>query len=188
MQYLTVLMMTEIKIPLSKTKILLLLLGSTAFVIAGISFIIAPETFISSICRSTQFIRLAGIASVLFFGAAAIYGARKFFDKSIGLTIDDNGINDNTNASSAGLINWTDIREIKTHQVMSTKFLLIFIDNPEKYLERASRFKRQLMRANMKMYGTPLSITSNTLKYSYNELEKIILESFKEQHEKMLST
>ena len=177
--------MTKVEIPLSKTKICLLLIGSIVFVIAGILFIITPETFISFIHPNPDTIRIAGIASVLFFGAASIYGARKFFDKSIGLTIDDNGINDNTNASSAGLINWSDITEIKTKQVMSTKFLLIFISNPDKYLDRASGFKRKLMKGNMKMYGTPLSITSNTLKYSFSDLEKLILGRLKDQQEGM---
>jgi hypothetical protein len=177
--------MTKVEIPLSKTKISLLLVGSIAFVIGGIFFIITPETFISVIFPNLELIRVAGIASILFFGATSIYGARKFVDKSVGLTIDDNGITDNTNASSAGLINWGDITEIKTKQVMSTKFLLIFISNSDKYLDRVSGLKRRLMRGNMKMYGTPLSITSNTLKYSFNDLEKLILHRLKEQRERV---
>jgi len=69
--------------------------------------------------------------------------------------------------------------EIKTEQVMSTKFLLIEVKNPEKYIGKAkSRMKARLMKTNMKMYGTPLSITSNTLKYDFNELEKLIQTEF----------
>ena len=177
--------MTKVEIPLSKAKILLLLIGSIAFVIAGILFIITPDTFISTIFRNRDLIIFVGIAGVVFFGAAGVYGARKFFDKSFGLTLDDNGITDNTNASSAGLIYWNDITEIKTKQVMSTKFLLIFIRNPDKYLERVSGFKRKLMKGNMKMYGTPLSITSNTLKYNFKDLEKLILDRLKEQQKIM---
>jgi hypothetical protein len=177
--------MTKVEIPLSKTKICLLLIGSIAFVISGILFIITPDTFISFIHPNPNTIRIVGIASLLFFGATSIYGARKLFDKSVGLTIDDNGINDNTNASSAGLINWSDITKIKTKQVMATRFLLIFISNPNKYLDRVSGFRRKLMKGNMKMYGTPLSITSNTLKYNFKDLEKLILGKLKEQHERM---
>ena len=177
--------MTKVEISLSKAKILLLLISSIAFVTASILFITTPDTFISTIFRSRDLIILAGIAGVIFFGATGIYGARKFFDKSVGLIIDDNGITDNTNASSAGLIDWNDITEIKTKQVMSTKFLLIFVSNADKYLERVSGFKRKLMTGNMKRYGTPLSITSNTLKYNFNDLEKLILDRLKEQQEKM---
>ena len=103
------------------------------------------------------------------------------FDKTIGLTVDENGIFDNTNASSVGLINWKDITAIKTQQVASTKFLLIYTANPDYYLERVSGFKRKLLQGNNKVYGTPFSITSNTLKYNFSELEKLLMERFDEQ-------
>ena len=135
--------------------------------------------------KSVQAIRLGGIASVLLCGAAVIYGIRKLFDKRIGLKVDENGITDNTNAVSVGLINWTDITEIKTKQVRYTKFLLIFTSNPDKYLERVGTLQRKIMQANMLMYGTPLSISSNTLKYNFADLEKIILKFQKEQNKRI---
>lgn len=177
--------MNKIEIPLSKKKILLLLIGAIVFVILGVLFIMTPDTFFSQIFRNPETIKIAGIVAVLFFGAASIYGFIKLFDETIGLTIDGNGITDNTNASSVGLINWTDITEIKTEQVMSTKFLLIFITEPKKYLDRVNGFKRKLLNGNMKMYGTPLSITSNTLKYRFDDLEMVIKKRLKEQKEKM---
>ena len=177
--------MNRIEIPLSKTKISLLLAGALAFVILGVLFIVTPDTFVTNIFRNPQTIRIVGIAAVIFFGAAGAYGLRKLFDKTIGLIIDENGITDNTNASSVGLINWTDITEIRTEEVMSTKFLLIFIDNPDKYLVKVNGFKRKLLKGNMKIYGTPLSITSNTLKYDFNDLEKLIINRFNEEKERM---
>lgn len=177
--------MNKIEIPLSKTKILLLLIGAIAFVILGTLFLITPDTFISPIFRNPQAIRIAGIVAVLFFGAVGLYGFRKFFDKTIGLTIDENGITDNTNATSVGLIDWNDIVEIRTEQVMSTKFLMIFTSNPDKYMERVNGFKRKLMQGNIKMYGTPLSITSNTLRYDFDDLQRLIKDKLIEQKERM---
>ena len=40
------------------------------------------------------------------------------FDNNVGLTINDNGILDNTNDSSFGFIKWADITEIRTEQFM----------------------------------------------------------------------
>jgi hypothetical protein len=177
--------MKTIEIPLSKTKIFLILVLAIVFVILGILFTITPETFISTVFRNPQTIRLGGIASVLFCGSGVIYGIRKMFDKRIGLKIDENGITDNTNAVSVGLINWTDITEIKTEQVRSTKFLLIFTSNPDKYLDRVGALQRKIMKANMFMYGTPLSISSNTLKYNFVDLEKMIVKYHKDQNKKM---
>ncbi len=64
---------------------------------------------------------------------------------------------------------------------MSTKFLLICVENPEKYIGKTKNgMKAKLMRTNMKMYETPLSITSNTLKYNFIKLETLIQTAFKE--------
>ena len=107
------------------------------------------------------------------------------FDTKVGLTIDDTGIIDNTNASSIGLIKWTDITAIKTEQVMSTKFLLIYTNDPNRILESVKGIKRKLMTGNMKMYGTPLSITSNTLKYNFDDLERLLKGRLNEQRERI---
>lgn len=49
-----------------------------------------------------------------------------------------------------GLIEWNDITGICTEQVMSTKFLLIDIANPEKYIGKAKNIaQKKLMKANM---------------------------------------
>jgi len=166
--------MTEIKIPLSKKKNLLMLLGAAIFVVLGVLFVVRPENFTSQFHQNIALIRLVGMLSVVFFGACAIYGMIKIFDKKYGLIIDREGIIDNTNASSIGLINWADILSIETQNVMSTRFLLIFIKNPENYLNRAKGLKRKLLYANMKMYGTPLSIISNSIKFNFDDLEDLI--------------
>nr|WP_320036788.1 STM3941 family protein [uncultured Bacteroides sp.] len=177
--------MDKIEIQISKTKILFIIVGSLIFVIIGILFSLTPDMFITINHRNPEMIRIVGIAAILFFGATSVYGLRKLFDKSAGLIIDDYGITDNSNASSVGLIDWSDILEIKTEQVMSTRFLLIFVNNPDKYLERVNGFKQKLMEGNMKMYGTPLSITSNTLRYDFNDLERLIKEKLIENKENM---
>jgi hypothetical protein len=177
--------MTKIEIPLSKKRILLALFGALVFVVIGILFITIPDTFISPIFSTPQIIRIAGIPAVLFFGAVGIYIVKKLFDKRVGLTIDEKGILDNTNASSVGLIGWNDIVEIKTKQVMTTKFLLIFTKSPDEYIMRFNGFKRKLLQRNMKVYGTPLSITSSTLSYRFDDLERVIKNTLIVQREKM---
>jgi hypothetical protein len=172
----------KIEIPLSKKKIVLLLLGSIAFVAGGIWIATNPEKFTPNIFRITnpEIIRIGGIVGILFFSATGIYGIKKLFDKKVGLIIDSDGITDNSNISSIGLIKWNDIEQIRTKQVMSTKFLLIDIVNPKKYIGKAKNgMEAKLMKANMNMYETPFSITSNTLKYNFEELEKLIQTEFK---------
>jgi hypothetical protein len=166
--------MTEIRIPLSKKKNLLMLMGAAIFVLLGILFVVRPENFTSPFRQNIVLIRLVGILSIVFFGACAIYGMIKLFDKKYGLIINNEGIIDNTNASSIGLINWADILSVETRNVMSTRFLLIFIKNPGDYLNRTKGLKRKLLYANMRMYGTPLSVISNSVKFNFEDLESLI--------------
>ncbi|MCY2686784.1 STM3941 family protein [Salinimicrobium sp. TH3] len=173
-------MIEKIEIPLSKKKIIFLLGGGVILIAGGIWLAANPENFIPNLFRITDpdFIRFWGIAGIVFFGLALIFGIKKLFDKRSGLIIDQEGITDNSNASSIGLIKWADITDIRTEQVMSTKFFLIDVKNPEYYIENSnSRLKMKLLRANMSSYGTPLSITLSTLDYDFHRLEKLIKES-----------
>jgi len=175
--------MSKIEIPLSKTKLLFGIAGSILFVVLGLFLFI---TIADQQSRFNQtIVKGVGIAVILFFGATGIYGVKKMFGNAIGLTIDDSGIFDNTNASSIGLIKWTDITEVKVEQVASTKILLIHITNTEIYLDKAKGFRRKLMEGNNRMYGTPLSITSNTLKYNFGDLEELINDRLNEQRERI---
>jgi hypothetical protein len=170
--------MNKIEIPLSNKKLYIGIGCSLLFVALGFWILITPPDRISK--YNPFFIKSFGIASILFFGAAGLYGIKKILQSESGLEIDENGIFDNSNASSIGFVKWQDISSIQTEQVMSTKFLLIFIVDPDTYLEKVSGIKRKLSLANLKKYGTPISITSNTLKYDFDELENLINDKFLE--------
>jgi len=179
--------MTEIKIPLSKTKIMLLLIGALAFVAGGAWGILEPERF-ASIRYPKNLVFMSGLAGVLFFGLCFVFIAKKIFSGKPGLTINDNGIIDNSNATSIGLIEWNDITGIETIQVKtavyglfrtaaSPKMIIVKTKNPKKYIERSKNIiSKKAMEANNRMYGTPLTIISNSLKIKFSELEKMISE------------
>jgi len=175
-------MNTKIEIPLRKNKIAGITISSFVFVIAGIWLFINANDFQNHpliFFRNPIVVKIMGIAGTLFFTATGIFGIKKLFDKKPGLIIDQNGITDNTSALSTGLIEWKDILEINTKQVMTTRFLLIKVKKPEKYLEKAKNgMKAKLMKSNMKIYGTPLSISYNTLKYDFKKLQDLIQTEF----------
>src|SRR5690606_33169976 len=105
----------NIEIPLSKNKIILLSLGALIFVILGFWLAIDPENFKVSVFRyrSPELIRVVGFISIVFFGVCSFFIFKKVFDKKFGLIIDKNGITDNSNATSIGLVKWTDIIGIR---------------------------------------------------------------------------
>ena len=174
--------MNPIEIPLSKTKLLLGIVASIIFVV--LSFFLFTTIAEQQTRFSPVFAKSIGIVSILLFSITGVYGMRKLFDKRAGLIISDGGIIDNTSATSIGLIKWSEIILIQTEQVMSTKFLLIHITNPDNILEKVSGAKRKLMAANMKVYGTPLLIASTTLKYNFNDLKQLLIDKLLEYREK----
>ncbi|MDC8004915.1 hypothetical protein POV27_12705 [Aureisphaera galaxeae] len=168
-----------IEIPLSKKKIVLLVIAAFAFVLAGLWLVLDPERFADQLFGSTKTVIIVGVVGILFFGGTGIFVFRKLFDKKNGLVINFEGITDHSSGVSVGLIVWDDIVKIRRTAVMSTKFLLIHVKDPEKYIQKAgSKFKASVMRANMKTYGTPLSISSNTLQYDFDELEDLVYSQF----------
>jgi len=172
----------KIEIPLSKRKISLLLVAAIGFIFFGVLFIIMPESFTSQICRSPVVIRITGFFGITFFGVISFFLIRKLFDNRVGLKIDQYGITDNTNGTSIGLIEWKDITGVKKIQVTSNKILMLQTNKPEKYIERATNLiAKQAMKANYKMYGSPISILAQSLKISFDELETLILHEFQKR-------
>jgi hypothetical protein len=120
-------------------------------------------------------IRIIGIIGVAFFGLCLFFIFKKMFDKKYGLIIDKNGITDNSNAMSIGLVKWNDITGIKVLEVVNQKFIIINVSNPEYYIGlKKTGIGKMAMKANYKKYGSPISITANSLKLNFDGIKEII--------------
>ncbi|WP_370900061.1 STM3941 family protein [Chryseobacterium gossypii] len=172
--------MNTIKIHRSKKKLILLLLASLMFIFLGGWLAINPDKFVSVIFRNAFFIQVAGIVAIIFSGFCLIILLRNIFTNKFNLIINEKGIIDNSSYVGVGMIFWDDITSIKRIDVMSTKFLMINVKDPEKYINTQSNIKKKLLQRNLKAYGSPISISSNTLTCSFDELEKIILKYYNE--------
>jgi len=166
----------EIIIPLSKGKILLIVLGSIAFVVGGIYiFMLAHDQS----RYHPLFMQIVGVVGVVFFSWTGLMSLKKLFDPQPGLVINQKGITDNSSGVSVGFIPWQDITEIKSTQIALTKFLIVQLNNPEEYLDRSIRpLQKRLLKANYKKYGTPISISVNTLKVKFNPLVQMLTEAW----------
>ncbi len=169
----------KIEIQLSKIKLLLILLGSLTFVGLGLWFVINPPINHHYYHHSPTTILIAGYASIIFFGLCALLSIRKLADNRPGLIIDDLGISDNSSGVSCGQILWSDISNISILEIHRQKIIMLQVNNPEDYINRQTNtFKRKMMEMNFNMYGSPLSITSNGLKISFNELHKLLVDNY----------
>jgi hypothetical protein len=176
-------MENKIEIQLSKIKIFILFLIAVIFVILGTLVLINPEQFVSRLFRNPGTLRIFGFLTVVFFGMCLIFLFKKLFDSKTGLIIDESGITDNSNSTSVGLIEWLDITGIRTIQIASTKILIIDTNKSEKYIKRATNaISKRAMKANHRMYGSPLSIISSSLKIKYGDLEQLIKMEFSKRN------
>ena len=166
----------RIEIPLSKTKLTFMLLGSIAFVALGIWFVTSPNDLKTTYSAQNPILVFGvGLASLIFFGLCLIYLAKKLPDSSPGLTIDAKGIYDNSSGVSAGLIVWDDIVRLQIENVVNQKFIMVIVSNPEKYIDRQkSSLKKMAMGRNYKSYGSPISISANGLKMTFDDLYRLI--------------
>lgn len=157
-----------------------MLAGSIGFVAAGIWFLLNPPKINNALFGNPTFILVISIAATLFFGLIAVYIIRKLPDNKPGLIIDQLGITDNSGGLSAGQILWTDIENISVFEINRQKLILLQVRNPEDYINRqSSAFKRKLMQINFNSYGSPVSISANSLQIGFNELLSILTDQFK---------
>jgi hypothetical protein len=170
-------------VPLSRTKIIILLLGSVGFVAIAVAVWPAvsalpdddPWTLVGKILLAI---------TVVFFGGCGLYAVWKFFDSAPGLIIDQQGIVDNSSGVSAGRIPWSEIKAVHVTTVEFQRFLTIEVRDPEKYIQRASFLKRQLVKLNAAYFDSPIQISALTLKIDFDELLDIVtrrLEKFRGQ-------
>lgn len=167
--------MKRIEIKKSKKKFFLMLIGTLILALISFNLCYNAEEYTSYIFRNSTVIRIVGLIATVFCCIGFITLLKKLSENDTGLVIDEIGIVDNSSAASVGLIEWNDIVDVRRKNVMSTQFLLIDVVSPDKYLNKPNHYiKLKLMNYNIKLYGTPISITSSTLSCNIDELEILI--------------
>jgi hypothetical protein len=163
-------------IELHKKKLIFLIFVACMFVAFGCWLMQMNSAEIEAHRRfnSPWFVHGIGLLSILFFGLCGVFGIRKLFDKTPGLIFSVKGIYDNSSGVSAGLIPWTEIQGFSVFEIKKQKMLVIKVITPEKYIEVGNPVKRALNRMNYKMCGSPIAISSNALKVSFEELQDIL--------------
>jgi hypothetical protein len=175
----------RIEIEVSKTKTSLMLLGALSFVTIGLWFVIAPPAIENAYWGNPTKIKILGYASILLFGFCAVIFMRKLPGNKPALIIDQTTLMDNSGWLSAGQILWTDIEEISVFQFRRQKLIMLHVSNPGDYIDRqTSLFKRKTMELNNRMYGTPLSISTNGLKISFDQLLTILTSKLQQARRK----
>ncbi|OOQ58153.1 STM3941 family protein [Mucilaginibacter pedocola] len=164
-----------VEIPLSKTKLALLLIGSLAFVAAGLWFVTHPDIRLFGNRPYPVFTYTIGVLAIALFGFCAYCLFKKMFDTRPGLIVSDEGITDNASGFTFGLIPWADIEDINAMEMGKQKLIMVFVSNPEDYIgTQTNGIMKKMAAMNYRSYGTPISITANTLQYDFEELYRLL--------------
>ena len=165
----------EIIIPLSKTKIMLIVFGALVFVAIAFWLLTIADT---QTRYPSIYVTVIGWAGILFFGLCGLFGFKKLKDNQPGLIINSQGIIDNSSGVAAGFISWSEVTDLKIAEIQGQKFLTFIVADPQKYMENVNPLLRWIHQANLRMFGSPIQISSNALKINFDKLTGFVNEYY----------
>ena len=117
------------------------------------------------------------IVMIIFFGFTALIYLKMILSTKPVISISEKGICDN---ASFGMIEWEDVAGFRKVRVQKQDYILILLENPEKYIEKFNFFKQKWLSLNLKQYGTPVMIHTGNLKIDQEELLNIVRKEWTE--------
>ena len=117
------------------------------------------------------------IVMIIFFGFTALIYLKMILSTKPVISISEKGICDNV---FFGLIEWENVAGFRKVRVQKQDYILILLENPEKYIEKFNFFKQKWLSLNLKQYGTPVMIHTGNLKIDQEELLNIVQKEWTE--------
>jgi hypothetical protein len=166
-----------IEISFDKDKITRLIVISLFFLFAGICISYISFSVDFSI-RNSSFLKSVGVLLIVLGLLASIINYKKSKLETAGLVINENGVLDNSNTLLVCTVLWKDIIDILQVTVRGNTFIVIYVDNKEKYIQ-GNLLNRILLSINSRFYKSPIVISTNTLKIDTEKLFTLLLEQSK---------
>lgn len=157
----------ETVIPKNKAKSILFFIGSLLFLGAGIWIILLNPEVIESSKKFNNpiLVKSFALAAIILCCYIAFVHIKNVFSNKPGFILKSEGFIDNSFDLEGSVISWADIDEIREHKVHNQNLILIFLQNPDAYFKDKSGFA---LKTRISMYGTPIVITTNTLKIEHD--------------------
>lgn len=90
-----------------------------------------------------------------------LFNFKKAFLNSPLLIVDKEGVTDNMNFPSMGIIKWEDIKEVKKETIMGFDNIMVYLKDPEGMIEKQFFIKRYFMNYNLENLGTWIMFRCN---------------------------
>ncbi len=94
--------------------------------------------------------------------------------KKTGIALSTHGIKISTNPMRDQSFSWKEITNIKFIKIFFLKYILIYIREPEVYLEKQNIFRKILMKSDIQKFGTPVKIPIHNISKTPHEIAQII--------------
>lgn len=180
--------LTRIEIPLSRKKLIRLFVFGLAFLAMGTWMVVTDPQTSNSLFNNPVVKAFAGYGSLLLGIFGIYFSAKKLFSKLPGLVVDADGIHDHSSAFQFGLIPWSDITDIGEYTMQvglasRQQFIIIAVKDPQKYIDHSSSLiKRKILETNARQYGSPIHISTQSLKTDHASLLQTLAGFFERYH------
>lgn len=155
----------EITLYARRGRLLLVVVGSCAFVAAG-GWVLSREDSAGA--------QLAAWAAIAFFGLGGAWGVRRLLVPTPVLVVDRAGIVDAASAIAAGRLSWDEIDYVVTYAFGGHRMLGIFVTDLEALRRRLSWWKRKMLDANLRLGCAPVNVPQSVLPMRVDELAQSI--------------
>ena len=164
----------EVVVPASRTKTLVLLILAIGFVALGFWFLSLDPKAIEPQHRYNNPVFIYGLAwvTVVFFGLGIVAAVWRLFSTKPGLVLNSEGVKIFAIGQDT-FLPWRDISGLSTFEVHRTRLLVLNLNDPEKYIESVGKVRRSLARANLKLCGSPIAVSSGTVALTFVELREL---------------
>jgi hypothetical protein len=95
------------------------------------------------------------------------------------VVINSKGIVDNSSGVSVGFIAWDEIEEIREYSFQDQTFLGITLKDVNKVVARQPKWRRSVIRANLKLGAAPVNIPQSVLGVKVSDLVREIQDRFR---------
>ncbi len=172
-------MSPPLELPLRRTRAVLLALLALGFVAGGVWFTAAvglPSLDFSRNRAVDELLRAIGLAAVVFFGACFVVVAELALHRGPGLVIDDEGLVEHTSGTAAGRVRWEEITAIAARSLPgSAAVVAIDVADLDAHLDRLPAWRRWLVRSNVGVGASPVTIHVDMLGQDADALAALLL-------------
>lgn len=169
------------EIPFRKSKNISIYIAGFFFVLVALFFIFMPPKTAHPVLGSPIFFGILG--GLLLAAAWKMFQTawHRIKSKKPGMRVDDNGIEDFSSRINLGLIPWSEVDAFEIKEVVSSKFIVVYLHHPEPYInQHKDGWRKNQLLDRYKNYGSPYCVSTSALETN----TKTLFEFLKEQKSK----